>query len=66
MFMRQLKKGNLALQGKISPKCNKTRPQRGQVFISHANYLAKAFTLRAKRDFLRPAAFLWYTWFAAA
>ncbi len=42
----------------ICLKCNKTRPLGGQAFIFHANYLAKALTLRAKRDFLRFAAFL--------
>ena len=30
------------------------------------DYLASALTLRARRDFLRAAQFLWYTWFAAA
>ena len=29
-------------------------------------HLARALTLRARRDFLRAAQFLWYTWFAAA
>ena len=62
----KLKIYELIVEKKKKDETQKNRPEGRFFSISSENYLASAFTLRARRDFLRAAQFLWNTWLAAA